>query len=235
MATANKKAQSMTRISQCGSVPASHMATRPASHRPNSACSLAPASGAQRVQLHMAVSRKPAMAAGTKPNSISWLCHCMFKNSPLSGQPSSNTPSQPPTARMAYRPTAMKKGRKGYARGAVRLLDGAASVSVIIVRFRLGFNVRRAGDKENADGNKHGQHRVKNAHIGAAEPKNDGAEGHQHKGQNLGPERDGAVPVPGTQRRAIAGMTEQPETKARRSPRPGPQRHQQKWRGRHDR
>jgi hypothetical protein len=50
-------------------------AIRPIAHRVTSSASGKPRTGSRPVQLGTAVSRKPAAAAITNPNSISWTCH----------------------------------------------------------------------------------------------------------------------------------------------------------------
>ena len=62
------------------SVPENSTASRPANHSPNRPASGAPAIGSRPVQLGMAVNRKPAITAPTKPNSISCRCHASASN-----------------------------------------------------------------------------------------------------------------------------------------------------------
>lgn len=74
-ASSGRNDSSQTASHSGGSAPAAANATRPASHSIVSATSGAPAKPRVPVQLGTAVSRKPAIAAPMKPNSISWPCH----------------------------------------------------------------------------------------------------------------------------------------------------------------
>ena len=58
----------------------SRQAMRPSSHNPASSASGLPLTGSRPVQFGIAVSRKPAIAAITKPNSISWICQASGSN-----------------------------------------------------------------------------------------------------------------------------------------------------------
>src|SRR5690606_39907200 len=77
MASTGRNAISTANTSHPGKMPALHITTRPATHSSTRASRPRPCRGGAPVQLHMAVSRKPAIAAGTSPISISWACHCM--------------------------------------------------------------------------------------------------------------------------------------------------------------
>ena len=68
--------QFRTAVSQNGTEPTVLMATRPSNHRLTTIISGRPAKPRAPVQLGTAVSRNPAMAAITKPNSIS--CECQY-------------------------------------------------------------------------------------------------------------------------------------------------------------
>ena len=60
--------------SQGGTSAETKQAIRPSSHNPARSASGPPLTGRRWVQFGIAVSRKPATAAITKPNSISWIC-----------------------------------------------------------------------------------------------------------------------------------------------------------------
>lgn len=68
-----RKARSRAAVSS-GGTPGSRKATRAASHSANSAASGAPRVIGTEVQFCTAVSRKPAITAPAKPNSISCAC-----------------------------------------------------------------------------------------------------------------------------------------------------------------
>jgi hypothetical protein len=61
-------------IASQGGISAEIRETRPNNHNPARSASCAPFTGRRPVQFGIAVSKKPAMAAITKPNSISWTC-----------------------------------------------------------------------------------------------------------------------------------------------------------------
>ena len=73
IANAGRNATSTPIASHTGT-PGTIRATRPAIHNPASAASPAPVAVRRPVQLVAAVSRKPAITATAKPNTISWPC-----------------------------------------------------------------------------------------------------------------------------------------------------------------
>ena len=85
---------------------------RPSSHNPTSTASGAPLTGSRRVQFGMAVSRKPAMAAITKPKSISWICQLSGSNRLGNAVPVTNMTIQSASAVADQMPAARKNGRK---------------------------------------------------------------------------------------------------------------------------
>ena len=91
---------------------------RPSSHNPASSASGLPLTGSRPVQFGIAVSRKPAIAAITKPNSISWICQASGSNRLGRVVPVANMTIQTASATADQRPAARKKGRNPWERNA---------------------------------------------------------------------------------------------------------------------
>src|SRR5207237_5445774 len=91
-------------------------AIRPSSHSPASVASGAPATGGRPVQFGMAVSRKPAIVAITKPNSISWMCQASGSKWLGTLLPVTNMTIQSNRANADHTPAARKNGRKPWVR-----------------------------------------------------------------------------------------------------------------------
>src|SRR6056297_58266 len=90
------------------------MAALPSSQSPASSASDRPARGAAPVQLVIAVSRKPAIAAGTKPYSISCACHWLVNG--RGAAICSRNATQRRTLNAPYRAASRKKERNPKAR-----------------------------------------------------------------------------------------------------------------------
>jgi hypothetical protein len=86
--------------------------TRPNNHNPARSASGAPFNGRCPVQFGIAVSRKPAIAAITKPNSISWTCQVSGSNRVGIVLPVANMTIHSNSANADHNPAARKKGRK---------------------------------------------------------------------------------------------------------------------------
>ena len=73
-ARAGRNARSRAAGSCRGNLSANSTATRPASHSAHNSASGIPTAVSRLVQLPTAVSKKPAITATEKPNTISWAC-----------------------------------------------------------------------------------------------------------------------------------------------------------------
>ena len=91
--------------------PKSGRRSGPAATEPASSASGAPLTGSRPVQFGMAVSRKPAIAAITKPNSISWICQVSGSKRLGRAIPVANMMIHSASAIAAQSPAARKNGR----------------------------------------------------------------------------------------------------------------------------
>jgi len=108
---ATGKARSSTAAAQ-GPISADRpTAARPRAQSPTSSAKPGPRSGSRPVQLGIAVSRKPAITAATKPNSISWACQVAGSKAVGRATTPTRPPSQSATARADHIPAARKNGR----------------------------------------------------------------------------------------------------------------------------
>ena len=108
---------------------------RPSSQSAASPISGAPLIGGRPVQLGIAVSMKPAIAAGTKPNSMAWMCQESGSKRLGSTPPVMKRTIHRASASAAQIAAARKKGRNASdQRAAARL---ATAVEVAIATARL--------------------------------------------------------------------------------------------------
>ncbi len=84
---------------------------RPRSHNKTSTARGQPCKGKRPVQLGIAVSKNPAMAATTTPNTISWKCQATESNSDGSASVPARSGIQSPMATQAHTPAQRKNGR----------------------------------------------------------------------------------------------------------------------------
>ncbi len=135
-ASATRKAASMSAATG-PIIPPMNTATRPASQIANSSISGRPRTGSRPVQFGIAVSRKPAMTAPTKPNSIS--CRCQERGSNALGKETSpsSAKTQSVNATIAQAAPPKKNGRKPPRRkagaAAMRARRSASICSPLVV------------------------------------------------------------------------------------------------------
>lgn len=105
-------------------------AIRPSIHSPASTASGAPLTGRRPVQFGIAVNRKPATVAITKPNNISWICQLSGSNRLGTAVPVTSMTIHSASAAADHTPAAKKNGRKPWVRkaGAGRLVTPAATL-----------------------------------------------------------------------------------------------------------
>jgi hypothetical protein len=99
-------------VSQTGMRDETRQTIRPSSHNPTSIANSPPLTGSRPVQLGIAVNRKPAMAAMTKPNNISWMCQASGSNRLGISIPAVSMMIHSASAAADQSPAAIKKGLK---------------------------------------------------------------------------------------------------------------------------
>jgi hypothetical protein len=108
-------ARSTAAASQSGRTTETRQAIRPTSQSTASPTSGAPWIGGRPVQLGIAVSMKPAMVAGTKPNSMAWMCQESGSKRLSSAPPVVKRTIHKVSASAAQITAARKKGRNARA------------------------------------------------------------------------------------------------------------------------
>src|SRR5690348_8380427 len=99
-----------------------HRAARAPSHSKQSSASGTPRTGCDEVHVGTAVSKNPATAAATKPNSISCACHrASAKPSAGGAAPPASVATNADNAIAAHAAPSKKNGRKPYENNALRL------------------------------------------------------------------------------------------------------------------
>ena len=92
--------------------------------------------GGRLVQFGIAVSRKPAIAAITKPKSISWICQLSGSNRLGNAVPVANMTIQSASAAAAQSPAARKNGRKPWVRNTGVPRPATPLTALLIARRR---------------------------------------------------------------------------------------------------
>ncbi len=135
------KARSTAALSQSGSAAEIRQTMRPSSQSATSPISRAPRIGGRPVQVGIAVSMKPAMAAGTKPNSIAWMCHVNGSKRLGKVAPVTKRAIHRASASAAQTAAARKKGRN--ARDHRAAARSCAEARVAIATTHLAVAARR--------------------------------------------------------------------------------------------
>ena len=120
--------------SQNGTSAETRQISRPNSHRPTSSARGRPLIGSRRVQFGIAVNRNPAMAAITKPNSISWICQLSGSKRLGSVLPVTSMPIQIAMAAIDQIPAARKNGLNPWVKIAGVPRAGARWTTALMAR-----------------------------------------------------------------------------------------------------